>query len=76
MPSDAPDVFSYIREYDGERLLIVLNFSHEARVFRMDSEALAEIALSTVPGRGGPVDLAQMQLAADEGVIVRLLETS
>jgi hypothetical protein len=33
---------------------------------------VAEVALSTVPGRGGQVDLANVELAADEGVVLRL----
>jgi alpha-glucosidase len=73
VPSDAPDIFSFMREHEGERLLVVLNFSHEARVFSMQSgDGVAEVALSTVPGRGGQVDLANVELAADEGVVLRL----
>ncbi|HEY0068411.1 MAG TPA: alpha-amylase family glycosyl hydrolase [Chloroflexia bacterium] len=73
VPSDAPDIFSFMREHEGERLLVVLNFSHEARVFSMQSsDAVAEVALSTVPGRSGQVDLANVELAADEGVVLRL----
>lgn len=87
VPSDAPDLFSFMRVHDGhepgsketepERMLVVLNFSHESRVFSMHSGfhpdgAAAQIVLSTVPGRGGPVDLANLVLVPDEGVILRL----
>lgn len=71
-PSDAPDVFSFLRQHEGQRMLVVLNFSHEPRVFSIHSEATAEIALSTVPGRTGSVDLANLELAPDEGVVLRL----
>ncbi len=72
IPSDAPDVFSFMREHEGERLLVVLNFSHEARIFRMCWEGPVQIDLSTVPGRSCQVDLANVALAPDEGMILRL----
>jgi alpha-glucosidase len=73
VPAGAPDVFAFLREQGDERLLVALNFSHEPRVCRMAvAAATARIALSTVPGRTGPVDPANLALAPDEGVIVRL----
>jgi alpha-glucosidase len=73
IPTDAPDVLSFMREHAGQRMLVALNFSHEPRVFRMRSAATpAQIALSTVPGRGGQIDLANLPLAPDEGIILRL----
>lgn len=73
IPSNVPDVFSFIRAHEGEQMIVVLNFSHEPRVFRMGPEAgVARIALSTVPGRDGQVDLTNVELASDEGVILRL----
>jgi alpha-glucosidase len=71
VPSDAPDVFTFMRTHGDEKMLIVLNFSHAARIFRMGSGS-ARIALSTVPGRSGQVDMSNMTLAADEGVILRV----
>jgi alpha-glucosidase len=72
VPSDGPDTFSFMREHGDERLLVVLNFSHEPRDFRMPSAGPARIALSTVPGRSGEVDLEKLLLAPDEGVILWL----
>jgi alpha-glucosidase len=73
VPSDALDVFSYMREHNGERVLVVLNFSHEPRIFKLAGvEGSAEVALSTVHGRGGLVELANVDLAPDEGIILRL----
>ncbi|HEX9987882.1 MAG TPA: alpha-amylase family glycosyl hydrolase [Chloroflexia bacterium] len=75
IPAEEPDIFSFMREHGGQRMLVVLNFSHDPCVFKMRSEsAVAEIALSTVPGRSGQVDLANLTLAPDEGIIVRLME--
>jgi alpha-glucosidase len=73
IPSDAPDVFSFMRQHGDERMLVVLNFSHAARVLKMGPEAAAaQVALSTVPGRSDQVDLSNLVLAADEGLILRL----
>jgi alpha-glucosidase len=73
VPSDVPDVLSFLREKDDERYLVVLNFSREPRVFRMGAQAgAAEVVLSTVPGRRGQVMLSSLELSPDEGVIVRL----
>ncbi len=72
VPADSPEVFSFLREQGDERLLIVLNFSHEERVFSMGVSAPAEIVLSTLPGRTGSVALAHIELAPDEGMILRL----
>ena len=73
VPSDAPDVLSFMRDHEGEQLLVVLNFSHEPRVFIMRSgPPAAQVALSTVPGRAGQVDLSNLPLAPDEGLILRL----
>jgi alpha-glucosidase len=73
VPSNAPDVFSYMRTHGEERMLVLLNFSHESRVFMMDQgSGEAQISLSTVPGRTGQVDLANVKMAPDEGLILRL----
>ncbi len=72
IPSVCPDVYSFMREYGDERMLVVLNFSHEERVFSMDSKATAQIALSTLPKHSGQINLAGVRLAPDEGVILRL----
>jgi alpha-glucosidase len=72
VPSDASDVFSFMREHGDEHMLVVLNFSHEQRVFQGETPGTAEVALSTVPGRQGQVNLAKLELAPDEGLVLRL----
>jgi alpha-glucosidase len=72
-PSDVPDIFSFTRRHEDERILVLLNFSHERRVFSTRSEpGAAQVLLSTMPDRGGQVNLANIELAPDEGVILRL----
>jgi alpha-glucosidase len=73
VPTATPDVFAYLREHAGQRMLVVLNFSHEPRTVALPADAApAEIVLSTVPGRGGHADGATLALAADEGLILRV----
>lgn len=73
IPSNVQDIFSFMREHDGERMLVVLNLSHEPRLFSMAwGGGPAEIALSTLPGRAGPADPSKLTLAPNEGVILRL----
>jgi alpha-glucosidase len=73
VPSGSADLFAFAREHDGQKLVVVLNFSHAPQVFQSASApAPAEILLSTVPGRAGAVDLTSLELGADEGLIVRL----
>jgi alpha-glucosidase len=71
--SSAPDVFSFTRTHGDERILVLLNFSHAPRVFTMDpAPGTAQVALSTMPGRSVQVDLANVELAPNEGLILRL----
>jgi alpha-glucosidase len=72
VPSDEPDLFSFLREQGDERMLVVLNFSHEPRTFKMNGGGSADVTLSTVPGRSGQVGLANLDIAPDEGLIIRL----
>ena len=70
------DIFAYVREAGGERLLIALNFTSEVahldgRPAGLDGAARAE--LSTDPGRDGDeILLHDIELRPDEGVVIRL----
>jgi alpha-glucosidase len=75
--SGADDVFCFIRELDGERLLIALNFSSRAVPAEIGLEprdgAAARVELATDPARDGEdVDVAALVLGPDEGLILRL----
>jgi hypothetical protein len=63
-------VFAYSREVEGERMLIALNFTQSALVVSLGAGS-AKVALSTDHARDGePVDLARVELSADEGVVL------
>lgn len=71
----APDgVFAYLRQLEGERVLVALNFWGKAR--RLEGRGLpprGDLLISTNPGRGtGEVGMRGLALGPDEGVVVRL----
>jgi alpha-glucosidase len=74
--ADAPEeLYAYLREAEGERLLVALNFSGEPVRWPSlpDLPEGGHLELSTDPARQpGPVRLAGLAIGADEGVIVRL----
>lgn len=62
------DVLAYERAYDGDRLLIALNFSEQPRQLRLPSGSqLADVLATTLPLR--PFDGT---LLGDEGLVLRL----
>ena len=66
------DCFVYLREVDGERRLVALNFVDEARHLSIPAEAWGRVVLSTHPDREELVDLSRLQLRPYEGIIVEL----
>jgi len=72
LPAD-DDLIAYVRKAGERRLLIVLNLGSEARSFNLsDLEARASLLLSTHLDRNQEYSRDQLQLRADEGVIVEL----
>lgn len=67
----APDTFVYLREHQGQRLLIALNFSDEPRRVELPSPGAGRIELGTGSARAGTVSGAVV-LAPVEGVLVAL----
>jgi alpha-glucosidase len=70
---DAPEAcFVFVREAEGRRLLVALNFSHREQ--RLASPDLGEgrLVISTHLDRQEQVRLAGLALRADEGIIVEL----
>jgi alpha-glucosidase len=66
----APEgVYAFLREADGEKHLVALNFSSEAKNVSLPSDG--EIALSTGLNRSGNVS-GTIELAGEEGVVIRL----
>jgi len=72
VPADSP-VLAYLREHDGERLLVAINFGEDEAAFRPDRRLRGQVLLSTA-GRDGEFGAGD-RLAGNEAVIVRLDET-
>lgn len=76
--SDVPeDCFVYLREYerhvDKSRTLIALNFStHEHQLDLLHINASGDLVISTMLDRSGRVDLNDLLLRPQEGVIIEL----
>ena len=71
-PLDTPaDTFVYVREHDGERAIVLLNFASEPRRVALPELRGAKIELSTDAARDlGPVVAGALDLVPVEGVIV------
>jgi alpha-glucosidase len=69
----APEVLAWLREADGDRVLILLNTGHSERscsLARVD--ATSGDVLAATSGRAGPVALDELRLAPLEGLVLRL----
>lgn len=65
-------VLAYVREVDGCRFLVALNFAAQPARVNLDAIGKGTIALSTHLDRGGSAVQGELDLRADEGVIVAL----
>lgn len=69
----AGDVFAYTRTHGDERYLVVLNFGVHVHLLDLSQiSAVADIALTTNMQTTGQVDLARLEVAPNEGLLLRL----
>lgn len=67
---DAPEgVYAYIRDYQGERHLVALNFSEAVQT--LNFSGTGDIVLNTILNRSGRVS-DTLRLEANEGILLRL----
>lgn len=66
------DCYVYVREADGSRYLVALNFAAEPRTLALAEAEEGRILLSTHLDREEPATLGALQLRAYEGVIIAL----
>jgi len=65
------DCYAFLREYEGQKRLIVLNFAGGKRELHFADYNKGTIVIATQPQREGEaVDLDRMILGAYEGVII------
>jgi alpha-glucosidase len=68
-------VFAYLREFEGERLLVALNFGNEAVEFDVPSDlGSAHLLISTRPsGEDGHLRGRSIRLGGNEGVLIAVV---
>ncbi|MEW6636311.1 MAG: alpha-glucosidase C-terminal domain-containing protein [Actinomycetota bacterium] len=74
-PLDAGDgpVLAYLREHEGKRVLVALNFGPERRALDLSGQgAEAEALCSTHLDRTGSLDLGRLELRPGEGIVASL----
>jgi len=73
--TSAREVFCFVRSTDNQHFLIALNLGHvEQRLDLSAAAARGTIVLATGVARQGDVDLTHLDLAGDEGLVIRLEE--
>lgn len=78
VPSDNDQVFAYLRQHQGQKALVLLNFSaaaQKALLRNVEGEASgnSEIICSTIPGNSGQtVRPGELELQPNEDVVILL----
>ena len=69
----APEVLAWVRELDGERVLVLLNVGDQPRACEVIGlGANGEVVVGTEPSRSGRIGLEGLTLAPLEGLALRL----
>jgi alpha-glucosidase len=66
------DCFVYLREYEGQKLLIALNFSEHEQQLTLPELGEGRLVLSTQAKSASTIDLINLTLDGAEGVIIEL----
>ena len=64
--------FVYLRQHEGQRCLIALNFSAQDQIIMLPEQAQGRILLSTYVDNEGTVSLSQLHLRGNEGLLIDL----
>jgi alpha-glucosidase len=70
-----PDVYAYQRQHDGQTVLVVLNFAAVPRPAGLEAAPVgkARVLAGTHPAlTGGHLDLTDLLLAADQGIVLEI----
>jgi len=66
--------FIYLRQHDDQHYLVVLNFSTQEQVVTLPGYTQGQIAISTSMDRAGFVDLSEVHLRSNEGILINVGE--
>ncbi len=72
LDSANPACFTYLREHEGRRFLVALNFTADTQRLLLPGLGYGQVRLSTFLDRTGAVDLATLELREDEGLLIEL----
>jgi alpha-glucosidase len=64
------DALAYVRGSDERRFIVVLNLESRPKTIRWRQKSSGQVLLSTHPERAGGQVAGQIELAADEGVVI------
>ena len=67
-----PTCFVYLRQYQDQCCLVMLNFSAQDQVVNLTEQEQGHIVLSTFMDRGGSLDLSTVYLRGNEGILVEV----
>jgi alpha-glucosidase len=70
LDSGHEDCFVFERQIADQRVIVALNFSAEKQTLDLSDEVTGKIVLSTTMDREGTVNLAALELRANEGCII------
>ncbi len=68
-----PGVHAYLREQDGNRILVALNFSAEPTALSLKEPGRGEVLLSSALDREEELDPGDIRLRGHEGLVVALI---
>jgi alpha-glucosidase len=66
--------FVYLRQHDDQRYLVILNFSAHDQVLIIPGHSQGYIVLSTSVDREGLIDLSEVHLRSNEGILINVGE--
>ena len=70
--TELPNIFAFLRELDGEKVFVALNFSDQLTTLTLPQLGRGHLSHSTYMDREEQVNLASLQIRPDEGVIVHI----
>lgn len=65
-----PNCFVYTRQHDNQRCLVVLNFSENDQVVKLQEHGQGHVLLSTHLDREEHIDLSKIHLRGNEGLLI------
>lgn len=72
LDQDNANCFAFLREHEGARYLVVLNFAESEQIVKPLPTGQGRIILSTHLDREEDIDLSYLQLRAHEGCLIKL----